>query len=153
MSNTPNINPLTLGIIALRGATMTTTNPQPKWALIGVRVCAIYLVVWIVPVGLLLLSGSTTESLWLALPIVWSVSAALNLWRLSSRGCSSAEMTFSYQIFIPLAFLCVRDVASITWLTIISMGLIAAFWRVFLSRPAVKALFQNQQSTIQNPKS
>jgi hypothetical protein len=61
--------------------------------------------------------------------------------------------TFFAQITMPLAFLLACDVASITWLAIIAMWLIAVFWFIFLSRPAVEALFENQQSKITNQKS
>ncbi len=132
---------------------MTTSTVQPKWALIGVRVCAVYLVAWIVPAWLLLLSGLTNKWLFLTLPTVWSLYAALRLWRLSDRGQLLAGMTFFGHIVIPLGFLFAHDVTSTMWLTIVLLWLIAVFWIFFLSRSAVEALFQNQKSTINNQKS
>ncbi len=132
---------------------MTTMSTQSKWALIGVRICAVYLVVWIVPVWTAFLNGTTDKRQSLTLPTLWSLFAALRLWRLSDRGRLFAGFTFFAQIAMPIAFLLARDIASTAWLAIILMWLIAFFWIVFLSRPAAKALFENQKSEINNQKS
>ncbi len=139
---------------------MTTSNTQSKWALIGVRVCAVYLALWAIARIALIFLGSVYGSVgWLILMIIplailFSLHA-LKLWQLRSSWRGSAA-----QIFISMVIISIPLVMRHTdWNSLASVAVsfapaaMGVIGFVFLNLQAVRALFQNQQSEINNQKS
>lgn len=142
---------------------MTTSNTQPKWALIGVRVCAVYLALWTIAALWMLFTVTYQGFGWL-LSIFFISSAmllsvtAIKLWQLRPWGRIGASVLFVGHIWMPMLpffnLLAVRSPltpSDLLYRAIVAV--IGIIGLIFLNRPAVKALFQNRQSAIQNPKS
>ncbi len=140
---------------------MITSNTQPKWALIGVRVCAICLALWaIVAIVMAFIGVSNGIFTWLQLVFIPGGAilvgfTALRLWQLRpwSRGATIEIFAIS-SILSGLGLTTPSNwnspATAIILCMMITIGIIGS---IFLTRPAVKALFQNQQSAINNQKS
>ncbi len=139
---------------------MTTSTVQPKWALIGVRVCAVYLALWAIAcIALVLIGNSNNAFDWLKLLLISFAVLfgllAFSLWRLKSW---SREVVV--QMYIGTAVISIPLVMGHTdWHSPVSIlisfapAAIGVAGLVFLNRPTVKALFENPRSKIHNQKS
>jgi hypothetical protein len=137
---------------------MTTSITQPKWALIGVRVCAVYLALWAIA-GLWMLFTVTYQGFGWLLSIFFISSAmllsvtAIKLWQLRPWGRIGASALFVCHIGMPvlLFFNLLTFQSSITLGDLMygtMLAVIGIIGWVLLNRPTVKALFENQQSKI-----
>jgi hypothetical protein len=132
---------------------MTTSSTQPKWPLIGVRVCAIYLAC-ITASGILAPPPFTAEYQ----GVEYLIAAgyfflAFELWRLRRWALQLIRFLLIVQFIICVDALMSKALSatSLLWLTLFGLFALAAL--IYLFRPSVRALFQNQQSKIQNQKS
>ncbi len=134
---------------------MTTSTVQPKWALIGVRVCAVYLAVWAIAALWMAFTVRIEGALTWLLPILFIPGAilfglmALGLWRLRTWGRTMASTVFvGYMwmaVFSPIILLTAQSPITPNDLLYRTVWAVIGFigW-IFLRRPAVKALFENQ---------
>lgn len=146
---------------------MTTSSTHLQWALIGVRVCAVYLAVIAIAYPMLVLIGvsnGTVAGTFGLLLLIFILGAiifgltALKLWMLRSWARASASEIFAFH---PLVLLFpFMNLLSSPAKVELSDFLFGTMWAmigivgwVFLTRPIVKAIFQNQQSEINNQKS
>jgi hypothetical protein len=131
---------------------MTTANTQPKWALIGVRVCVIYLALWAVAAILPVFIGSINNTFdWLRLLLILFAVLlgllALRLWQLRSWSREFAADIFIGQMALSLVLLMNHT----NWNSLTSVAIsfapavVGVIGWVFLNRPAVKALFESHQ--------
>lgn len=133
---------------------MTPTNTQPKWALIGVRVCAVYLA-GVTAFSILVFLPSTIGSEDMKFLFVSGVFFLITfkLWQLRYWALLAARVLLIGQLFTCINALFVsRTLATVTLLWLI-VGLFALIALIYLFMPFVHMLFQNQQSSIRNPKS
>jgi hypothetical protein len=139
---------------------MTTTDSSTKWPLIGVRVCAVYLLLCaIAALEALVRSASNGIFGWVQLVMIPGTIlfglTAFRLWQLQPWAQGSAVYIFlSHTALGFIGLINPPNWNSSTNLifssALVTIGIIG--W-IFLKRPAVKALFKNRQSAIQNQKS
>lgn len=132
---------------------MTTSNTQIKWLVSGVRVCALYLAC-ITVLGVLVsppLTGEYKGVEYLIAAAYFFI--AFELWRLRHWALQLTRLLLIVQLIICLNALVSRELTatSLLWLTLFGLFALAAL--IYLFRPSVRALFQNQQSEVNNQKS
>ncbi len=138
---------------------MTTSNTQPKWALIGVRVCAVYPALWAVAAcGSIFMAVNNATFGWLQLfymlgAVLLSLTA-WGLWQLRSWSRVAITGIFASQIMVSIiGFLNLSNWTSRVLFVLCMLITIGAIGLFFITRPIVKEQFENQQSKIQNQKS
>ncbi len=134
---------------------MNTSTTQPKWALIGVRICAVYLLLWAIAGLWMAFTVRVEGALTWLLPVLLIPGAilfglmALGLWRLQPLGRSTASTMFAGHAWMPLFSIIVlvisqRPITPSDLLYRIVWAAIGIIGWIFLRRQAVKALFENQ---------
>ncbi len=129
-----------------------TANIQTQRTLLAVRIWSVYLTSTMVILGLSFFTISGVSPILLLL-VPLAVLRLIDLWRLRSLGRTSALSLLIVHVFAPVLYLFREPTSLITLGLAISAVPIGIDGLIFFNRPAVVALFQNQQSTIQNQQS
>ncbi len=131
---------------------MTISSTQPKWALVGVRVCAVYLaLVVVVFIAAFFIGVNNGTSGWLLLlSTLFTISLGLHtlkLWQIQPGSRRFVADVFVSQIIWGVLLLVGAPAWNLLTRVVICCALtvIGIIGWIFLTRSAVKALFQNRQ--------
>ncbi len=132
--------------------TMTTTNAQPKRMLLSVRIWSLYLTFATALWYWRVFTRPDVSPMMVFLALL-GIFYLIDFWRLHSLGRAFAVALLFGHLFAPIVYFVDKPSSEITLvLTIIAVP-IGIAGLIFFYRPAVKALFENQQSTPRSQRS
>ncbi len=131
---------------------MAITSIQPKRMWLRVRIWSLYLTFATALLCWFAFARSGVSPMLILLALL-GVFYLIELWRLRNLGRAFSVSLLFIHLFAPILYLVDKSSSGITLvLTVIAMP-IGIAGLIFFNRPAVKALFENQQSTPRSQRS